>query len=274
MSQTLADSPLGKAIAYPTQYDPAALFPMSRQDNREALGLAAPLPFSGVDIWNAYELSWLNSKGKPQVAIAEIYIPYDSVNLIESKSLKLYLNSFSMMSFTECDAVKHTIEKDLSAAVQADVQVVLLSPGVIAEQQISRFPGQCLDNLDVTIEHYKLHPDYLFTGEQDVEEQLYSDLLKSNCPVNNGQPDWASVYIHYGGKKIDQVGLLKYLISFRNNCEFAEQCVERIFVDIMQRCAPQKLTVYARYTRRGGIDINPFRSNFSKVPNNARLSRQ
>ncbi|MBC7685877.1 MAG: NADPH-dependent 7-cyano-7-deazaguanine reductase QueF, partial [Bdellovibrionales bacterium] len=234
------------------------------------------LPFFGVDIWNAYELSWLNMRGKPQVAIATISAPADSPNIIESKSFKLYLNSFNQTKLANPDALLALMRDDLSAGFGSQVHIALTEPDNFAKVKMGELDGVLLDRLDIDIDHYKPAPELLTSArnEAPVAETLVSHLLKSNCLVT-GQPDWASVQIRYVGPQIEQEGLLRYLIGFREHNEFHEQCVERIFVDILRQCAPQKLAVYARYTRRGGLDINPWRSNFSGgPPDNLRTARQ
>jgi len=269
---SIANAPLGKKSAYIDQYDASLLFPIARQTKREALGITAQPPFYGYDLWNAYELSWLNPKGKPMVALAEIIFPADSDNLIESKSLKLYFNSFNQTSFESMPAVKAMIEKDLSSAANAAVSVNLLS--VEKKIETGNLQGTCLDNLDISIDTYSPTPTLLSTENSIVTEILCSHLLKSNCLVTF-QPDWGSVQIHYTGKKINHANLLKYLISFRQHNEFHEQCVERIFMDILRQCQPTELTVFARYTRRGGLDINPYRSTNKRFDiKRMRLSRQ
>ena len=276
MTNTADLSPLGKTAAYQTQYAPELLFPIPRQQKRDELQLTGTLPFFGVDIWNAYELSWLNMRGKPQVAIATISAPADSPNIIESKSFKLYLNSFNQTRLDSSDALLSLLRADLSNGFGAPVHIVLTGPDGFDRVKMGELDGVLLDRLDVEIDQYSPSPTLLRSarGEAPVEEKLVSHLLKSNCLVT-GQPDWASVQIRYVGPQIEQEGLLKYLIGFREHNEFHEQCVERIFVDIMRQCAPQKLAVYARYTRRGGLDINPWRSNFSGAPpQNLRTARQ
>jgi len=266
--------PLGKKSEYVSEYDPSLLFPIARQINREKIGVQQPLPFKGVDFWNAYEISWLNEKGKPEIAISEFVFPCESELIVESKSLKLYLNSFTNSRFSSRDHVKELIEADVSKAVKIDVLVNIKSLSEIDSISATRFTGTCLDTLDISCDTYVAQPNYLTAGNKIFEETLYSDLLKSNCLVTS-QPDWGSIQINYRGKAIDHAGLLRYIVSFRNVNEFAEQCVERIFMDIMRRCQPEKLTVYARYTRRGGLDINPIRStetNFDVM--NERLFRQ
>lgn len=278
MLNTPDHSPLGKTAAYCTQYAPDLLFPIPRQQKRDELNITGALPFFGVDIWNAYEISWLNLRGKPQVAIATITAPADSPNIIESKSFKLYLNSFNQTKLASSDALLDLLKKDLSAGFGAPVHIALLQQDAFAGLQMGELDGLLLDRLDVEIDRYTPDPSLLRTvqgqGDAPVEEKLVSHLLKSNCLVT-GQPDWASVQIHYVGPQIEQEGLLKYLIGFREHNEFHEQCVERIFMDVLRQCAPTRLAVYARYTRRGGLDINPWRSNFSGArPPNLRGARQ
>ncbi len=276
MTNSAAHSPLGKTSAYQTQYAPDLLFPIPRQEKRSELGLTGTLPFMGVDIWNAYELSWLNMRGKPQVAIATITAPADSPNIIESKSFKLYLNSFNQTRLANTDALLALMRDDLSAGFGATVHIALTQPDGFEKLKMGELDGVLLDRLDIEVDSYSPSPSLLSSArdEAPVEETLVSHLLKSNCLVT-GQPDWASVQIHYVGPQIEQEGLLRYLIGFREHNEFHEQCVERIFVDILRQCAPQKLAVYARYTRRGGLDINPWRSNFSGPrPHNLRTARQ
>jgi len=277
MSNLPEHSPLGKTSAYRTDYAPELLFPIPRQGKRDELGLQGTLPFFGVDIWNGYELSWLNMRGKPQVAVARFTIPADSPNLIESKSFKLYLNSFNQTRLAGPDALKMLLQQDLSAAAGANVHITLTMQEDFAKLEMGELEGQLLDRLDIDVDNYSPQPETLKAnfGEQPVEETLVSHLLKSNCLVT-GQPDWGSVQISYYGPQIDQESLLKYLIGFREHNEFHEQCVERIFTDILRQCKPQHLTVYARYTRRGGLDINPWRTNFSSAqrPSNSRNARQ
>ena len=269
-------SPLGKPTEYRADYAPELLYPIPRQLKRDELGMTATaLPFVGEDIWNAYELSWLNAKGKPVVALASFRVPATSPNLVESKSFKLYLNSFNQTPFADTETVQQTLAGDLSAAAGAavDVKIELLSS---RPQPTLGYPqGILLDELDIVCDTYQPAPQQLLTVDgEKVEEILYSHLLKSNCLVT-GQPDWAMVVIRYRGRPIDHAGLLRYIVSFRGHNEFHEQCVERIYCDITRQCAPDTLAVYARYTRRGGLDINPFRSSgeFS-VPENIREARQ
>ena len=265
-------SPLGKETVYANQYDPSLLYPIERDINWQARGVdRSTLPFFGEDIWNSYEISWLNAKGKPIVALAQFHIPATSTHIVESKSFKLYLNSYNLSRFDSADEVAAQMAKDLSDAAGGQVRVTLTSPQDAV--QIESFDGRCIDDLDITVEHYDPAPELLSSQGEMVTETLVSHLLKSNCPVT-GQPDWASVQISYSGPKIDEEGLLGYLISYREHGDFHEQCVETIFMDILERCQPEELTVYARYVRRGGLDINPYRSTLDTLPTNPRLSRQ
>ncbi|HEU4851558.1 MAG TPA: NADPH-dependent 7-cyano-7-deazaguanine reductase QueF [Telluria sp.] len=276
MTNTADQSPLGKTSAYQTQYAPDLLFPIARQQKRDELGLTGTMPFFGVDIWNAYELSWLNMRGKPQVAIATITAPADSPNIIESKSFKLYLNSFNQTRVANHEALLTLMRDDLSAGFGAPVHIALTAPEDFGKLKMGELEGMLLDRLDIEVDSYSPSPELLKAAKDEppVQETLVSHLLKSNCLVT-GQPDWASVQIQYAGPQIEQEGLLKYLIGFREHNEFHEQCVERIFTDILRQCAPHKLAVYARYTRRGGLDINPYRTNFSgQRPPNLRTARQ
>ncbi len=271
----LANLTLGQKTDYIAEYSPQLLQPVPRQLNRDALNLAGNLPFHGEDLWTLYEISWLNSKGKPVVAIGEARIDAGSINLIESKSFKLYLNSFNQTRFADLATVRHTLEQDLSKCAEGAIKVALY-PLSEAAHHIGTFPGECIDDLDIVIDEYHFSSDWLEQAGDNhtiVEETLHSHLLKSNCLVT-GQPDWGSVVIHYKGPRINREKMLRYLISFRQHNEFHEQCVERIFVDLQRHCQPEKLTVYARYTRRGGLDINPFRSNWENAPANMRLIRQ
>jgi 7-cyano-7-deazaguanine reductase len=269
-------SPLGKATEYQSHYAPELLYPIPRQLKRRELGIADDaLPFIGEDLWNAYELSWLNPKGKPVVAVGTFRVPADSPNLIESKSFKLYLNSFNQSMFADADAVSATLARDLSAAAGKPVGVTLEPLAANPQAIVANPQGILLDDLDIACDRYQPAPDLLGTHAGDVvDETLYSHLLKSNCLVT-GQPDWAMVVIRYRGRPIDRAGLLRYIVSFRDHNEFHEQCAERIFTDIQHRCAPEALAVHARYTRRGGLDINPFRSTGDyAAPDNTREIRQ
>ncbi|KXI23655.1 NADPH-dependent 7-cyano-7-deazaguanine reductase QueF [Photobacterium sanguinicancri] len=272
----LADLTLGQKTEYADKYDPSLLQAVPRSLNRDDLALGDELPFTGYDIWTLYELSWLNGKGLPQVAIGEVRLPANSPNLIESKSFKLYLNSFNQTRFSDWQEIVETLHKDLSACAGLDVDVTIQPLTDFTDETIVNFTGECIDDQDIEITEYDFSADHL-DGAADgdvVTEELHSHLLKSNCLITN-QPDWGSVRISYKGKKINREKLLRYLVSFRNHNEFHEQCVERIFSDIMAFCQPELLTVYARYTRRGGLDINPYRTNQGKTPsNNFRLARQ
>ncbi|HHF3506539.1 TPA: NADPH-dependent 7-cyano-7-deazaguanine reductase QueF [Haemophilus influenzae] len=267
---------LGQKTEYASQYDRTLLQPVPRALNRDGLGITQNQPFTiGADIWTAYEISWLNEKGLPQVAIADIYLDYQSQNLIESKSFKLYLNSFNQSKFADFNAVQQTMQRDLSECAQGDVKVRLNPVAVYDAQKIDHLQGDCIDEQDIEITSYEFNANWLkdCVSDEIVEEKLVSHLLKSNCLITN-QPDWGTLHIHYVGKKINHEKLLRYVVSFRQHNEFHEQCVERIFCDLMHYAKPEKLTVYARYTRRGGLDINPFRSNFENLPENLRLARQ
>lgn len=268
-----ANLTLGQKVDYIEQYTPELLQGVPRTLSRDQIGVSQPLPFVGVDIWNGYELSWLNPKGKPQVAILQCRVPIDSQNLIESKSFKLYLNSFNQSVFTSANEVAEHLTADLSACAKADVDVQLFSAGQFHELSLGELEGTVIDELDIEVNDYQPNPGLLKTSDTLVSETLVSHLLKSNCLITS-QPDWASVQIHYEGAAIDHAGLLAYLISFRRHNEFHEQCIERIFCDVMNHCKPQKLAVYARYTRRGGLDINPLRANFNYTVSNNRLTRQ
>lgn len=267
--------PLGKEVEYQNTYNPNLLFAIARKDKRDELGLNLALPFKGEDIWNAFELSWLNNNGLPQVAIAEFRFLASSPNIIESKSLKLYLNSLNQTKFKDEHLVKQTIQDDLSSFAGSKIRVNIQSLNNTQSHQIKSFDATCIDHQKLKISQYDYEPGLLKLAKEDkvVSESLYSNLLKSNCLITN-QPDWATVFIQYKGNKISQSSLLKYLISFRTHNEFHEQCVERIYTDIMRYCNPVELTVYARYTRRGGLDINPWRSNCLTSMDNTRLSRQ
>ncbi|HHF5474475.1 TPA: NADPH-dependent 7-cyano-7-deazaguanine reductase QueF [Haemophilus influenzae] len=267
---------LGQKTEYASQYDRTLLQSVPRALNRDGLGITQNQPFTiGADIWTAYEISWLNEKGLPQVAIADIYLDYQSQNLIESKSFKLYLNSFNQSKFTDFNAVQQTMQRDLSECAQGDVKVRLNPVAAYDAQKIDHLQGDCIDEQNIEITSYEFNANWLkdCVSDEIVEEKLVSHLLKSNCLITN-QPDWGTLHIHYVGKKIDHEKLLRYVVSFRQHNEFHEQCVERIFCDLMHYAKPEKLTVYARYTRRGGLDINPFRSNFENLPENLRLARQ
>lgn len=275
-------SQLGRPVAYADQYDPTLLFPIARAPKREEIGIAGAPPFFGADLWTAYELSWLTPRGKPQVAIVHFTVPCETPNIVESKSLKLYLGSFSGTRFPGPEAVRDRLRADLSEAVwrgapaPSTIGVRVLLPELFDQEQVHELDGLSLDRLDIDCDRYTPAPELLTAAfdEQPLEEVLTSNLLKSNCLVT-GQPDWGSIQVRYSGPQIDQGALLRYLVSFRNHNEFHEQCVERIFMDITRRCRPTKLAVYARYTRRGGLDINPLRTSHPMAPPaNIRTARQ
>lgn len=264
---------LGKSVDYPDCYDPTLLQPVARSLNRIPLGIETTLPFHGEDLWNGYEFSWLNTKGKPLVALLECRVPVTSPNIIESKSFKLYLNSFNQSRFESQEQVLALLQKDLSATAGCEVSVTL-NDLASNNLPVVELDGKCIDHLDVEITTYQPDSGLLRSDpEQIIEEKLVSHLLKSNCLITN-QPDWGSLYIHYKGPRIDEATLLQYIVSFREHNEFHEQCVERIFCDLMTTCNPTTLSVLARYTRRGGLDINPFRSTCLEQIGNFRLVRQ
>ena len=281
MTNTPEQSQLGKASAYTDQYDPTLLFPIPRAGKRAEIGIADVPPFFGADLWTAFEVSWLNLRGKPQVALVHFTIPCESPNIVESKSFKLYLNSFNNTRFGDASEVQARLRADISEAVwrgapPATVGVKLIAPELFDQEPVHELDGLSLDRLDVECTRYQPAPDLLKAqfDEAPVTEVLTSNLLKSNCLVT-GQPDWGSVQIRYTGPQIDQEGLLQYIVSFRNHNEFHEQCVERIFMDLWTHCKPIKLMVYARYTRRGGLDINPWRTSHPHaLPANVRTARQ
>lgn len=282
------DSPLGQVSNYPDKYDASLLYPIPRAQGRDGVLVGEGLPFGGVDIWNAYEVSWLNGKGKPSVAVAVLTVPASSPNIVESKSLKLYLGSLNQSTFTCPGDVVSAIQKDVSSIVG---EVILVSLTLIGSEQVfsagslgvGEAQGEvielasaiCVDDEDITADEYSINPELLrLDGRGEiVDECLSSHLLRSNCPVT-GQPDWATIFVHYHGPKICRQSFLKYIVSYRNHNDFHEQCVERVFADIMSKCQPEKLSIYGRYTRRGGIDINPFRSNFEVCCDNTKLVRQ
>jgi 7-cyano-7-deazaguanine reductase len=280
---TPEQSQLGKSSAYIDQYDPSLLFPLPRAPKREEIGLqGSQMPFFGADLWTAFELSWLNPRGKPQVALAHFTIPCETPNLIESKSFKLYLNSFNNTRLADAAEVQSRLRTDLAEALwrgsdqKGSIGVKIIGLDRFDQEMVQELDGLLLDRLDVECTQYQPAPELLRANHEEapVTETLVSHLLKSNCLVT-GQPDWGSVQIAYSGPQIDQAGLLQYLVSFRNHNEFHEQCVERIFMDVWTRCRPIKLAVYARYTRRGGLDINPWRTSHpQQLPRNVRTARQ
>jgi 7-cyano-7-deazaguanine reductase len=256
--------PLGQKSAYIQTYTPELLFPIPRKSTMDLFGF---------DLWHGYELSCLNPYGKPRVYVAEFIFPCKSPYLIESKSFKLYLNSFNQTKVESLDALGKILVKDLSNACGAAVEVKLKNLNEVNHESFQTLLGICLDDADISCDTYHVNPDYLECENTIISESVYSHLLKSNCPVTN-QPDWASLVIDYAGKKINHSGLLRYIVSFRDHQDFHEQCVERIFADIWQRCTPEKLTVAAYYTRRGGLDINPVRSSHEIPIYSLRLWRQ
>jgi 7-cyano-7-deazaguanine reductase len=267
---------LGKATLYSDQYDAGLLFPISRQSGREALGIAAPLPFIGQDIWNAYELSWLDKDGRPRCGLAEFVFPADTPQIIESKSFKLYLNSFNQTRIGDSERLRQMLQVDLSKACGGNVHVTLLPAAAGHAFPIDILTGEVIDDLEVDINYYgPPEPLYLTISEESqVGETLVSHIFRSNCPVTN-QPDWASIQIRYLGKRIEREGLLRYLVSYRTHNGFHENCIEHIFIDLMRQCQPLQLSVYGRFTRRGGLDINPYRSTEGmRMPGNIRLIRQ
>ncbi len=271
----LKDTPLGRSSDYVDEYTPALLCPVPRWDARESLDLeSTDLPFHGTDIWNAYELSWLTEKGKPVVAMCELRIPCTTPNIVESKSLKLYLNSFANTRFASRDEVRALIEKDVGQIVGAGIEVLLYTLEDSATMPLWEDKGQCVDKIDLNFEHYNYNPDLLLCDQGPEQTgQLYSHLLRSHCPVTN-QPDWATVVVRYTGRAISPASFLRYVVSLRNHQGFHEQIIEQMFVDLMAQCSPRHLTVYGRFTRRGGIDINPFRSNSEQALPNRRTVRQ
>ena len=267
----LAAAPLGHATEYPDTYDPAQLFTVPRVDTRETIGIGAALPFTGADVWTAYEHTWLDAKGKPRVAIVSFAVPIDSRNIVESKSVKLYLGSFAQSRFNDSVEVVRAIERDLSAATISDVRVMLVPQ---ADARIAGLDGDSLDDIDVAIDRYEVDAATLRTEGHFADEVLRTDLFRSVCPVT-GQPDYASLSIGYRGPRVDRASLLRYLVSYRRHAGFHEHCVERMFVDLVARCHCEALTINARFTRRGGLDINPFRTNAGvPVPRNVRTPRQ
>ncbi len=270
----IGNGPSDPQSAYPDEYSPGFLVAITRAENRASLGLGARLPFQGVDIWNAWELSWLQSTGQPSVATVEIRVPAQSPNIVESKSLKLYLNSFSMSRFDAVEDVRSRISADLSRCVEHEIEVTLLDSAVNDGVGSAALPGDSIDNLSVECSTWDVDANLLQADRGNVvSESLHSHVLRSLCPVTS-QPDTGSVLVTYEGPSIERASLLRYIVSFRQHNDFHEACVERMFLDIKDRCGPTKLSVYARYQRRGGIDINPFRSDFETEAPNIRLWRQ
>ncbi len=267
-------SPLGRATAYPRLYDPHLLHPITRAAGRAALPPEALRTLQGTDFWTAFELSWLGPRGMPRVAVAEIAVPCTSPNIVESKSLKLYLNSLNDTRFATSDAVAARMRTDISACCGAPVEVSLYGLGDHARLGIRPPAGECLDAIELDEPGFAPDAASLRAARGTrVAEVLYSDLLKTNCPVT-GQPDWATVVVDYCGPRIDRAGLLAYILSFRHHSDFHEHCVERMFCDLWCQVQPERLSLMARYTRRGGIDINPWRTSGGGEPPQGRLVRQ
>jgi 7-cyano-7-deazaguanine reductase len=271
----LRDSPLGHATTYGERYDPRLLFAVDRKPLRDELGVGDALPFRGVDRWNAYELSWLDHAGKPQVAIGSFDVPADSPRIVESKSVKLYLTALNLVRFDDAEAVRATIARDLGAATGSNVVVALVAADRFGALSIVEPRGESLDDVALAVDEFVPHAGILACSDEIADEALYTRLFRSVCPVT-AQPDYATVEIAYRGRRLDRAALLRYLVSFRRHGGFHEHCVERIFVDIQRRCAPRTLSVNARFTRRGGIDINPFRTSGTEPPpqGNLRDARQ
>ena len=273
-ADALRAAPLGHPVSPPDRYAPDVLFAVPRGPQRAALGFGSSLPFTGVDVWTAYELTWLDANGKPQVALATLEFPFDSPSLVESKSMKLYLGSFAQTQHGGLTEVAGAIERDLSRVAGARVGVTLRGPAAFGGQAIRELPGESLDDMAVAFDAYDVTPAFLETRGGAAEETLTTRLFRSVCPVT-AQPDIASIQLGYRGPRIDREGLLRYLVSYRCHAGFHEHCVERIFVDVLSRCRCEALTVLARFTRRGGLDINPFRTNAGVAnPDNVRTARQ
>lgn len=269
-------SPLGKKSNYTSVYTPSLLCPLPRAEYRSAIGVDGDaLPFKGMDVWTGYELSWLDSQGKPEVGVGKFFFPCNSSHLVESKSFKLYLNSLNQTRFNNINELIKTLESDLTTTIGGPVMVSILPLAKAANEGVGHFTGENIDGLDVAIDCYSVNAGFLTIDAHSpvTRETLYSDLLKTNCPVT-GQPDWASIMISYLGRPIGREGLLKYIVSYREHADFHESCVERIFMDILKKCQPEGLSVCARYNRRGGLDINPFRTNCGDELPEFRLVRQ
>jgi 7-cyano-7-deazaguanine reductase len=262
---TLDRSPLGKATDYPDRYDPSLLFPIVRAEQREAIGIRGALPFAGDDLWTAYEITWLDASGKPQLAVGQFRVPAESPSIVESKSLKLYLGSYAQEPLANIGSLAARLATDLSAACGAEVDITLTPAAGFARLALGELPGESIDEIGISVEAYEPEPEALAATGPEIGETLRSSLFRSNCPVT-GQPDYADLMVRYHGHRIERAGLLRYIVSYRKHAGFHETCVERMFVDLLDRCRPRALTVYARFMRRGGIDINPFRSNFESPP--------
>ena len=265
---------LGRETGYPDKYAPAVLDAIPRIQNREPLGITADLPFAGVDVWNAWELTWLGTGKRPAVATARIVVPVESPNIIESKSLKLYLDSFAMTEFASAGDVEQTIRKDLTRCVESPVEVRVAPVSSTEARTVARLAGSSLDDLDVDCDDWEVNAGLMRADSDNiVTADLHTHLLRSLCPVT-AQPDIGSLQISYRGPTIDPAGLLRYIVSYRQHSDFHESCIEKMFIDIQERCKPLDLTLHARYQRRGGIDINPFRSTSAQTPRDLRLWRQ
>jgi len=274
LKEELAAAPLGHATDYPDRYDASLLFAVPRAPQREELGIRGELPFAGADVWTAYEHTWLERAGKPCVAILSFEVPATSPSIVESKSVKLYLGSFAQSRFADAREVGEVVGRDLSAATGAVVGVAMTPQRAFAQARIADLAGESLDGVAIATDRYEVDPSSLEARGDTVAQTLRSDLFRSVCPIT-GQPDYASVAIAYRGPRIDRAGLLRYLVSYREHAGFHEHCVERIFVDVAARCRCEALSVNARFTRRGGLDINPFRTNAgAAVPPNVRTPRQ
>lgn len=253
------DTPLGKPTSYADGYDPTLLVPMARSQSRREQGLPAAPDWAGVDLWRSYEFSWLNVEGLPRIAGLTLEVDAASPRMVESKSMKLYLNGFAQTRFESEDAVRQRLDVDLGAAFGAAV-AARLEPLSALAGAVPVLPGTCLDDLPVTTDVYQPDPSLLRCGARAVAETVHTELFRSVCPVT-GQPDWASVLIRYQGSAIDHQALLRYLISFRQHAAFHETTVERIYADIDERCGCERLLVAGYFLRRGGIDINPIRAD-------------
>jgi len=274
LKEELAAAPLGHPTDYPDTYDASLLFAVPRAPQRAEIGIGAALPFTGADVWTAYEHTWLDVAGKPAVAIVSFAVPVSSPAIVESKSVKLYLGSYAQSRFAGAADVAARIERDLSAATGAPVAISLVPQRDFAKARIAELTGESIDGIEVAVDRYDVDASLLSAGHGDVRETLRTDLFRSVCPVTN-QPDYASIAIAYAGPRIDRAALLRYVVSYRHHAGFHEHCAERIFADLVARCGCRELTIEARFTRRGGLDINPFRTNVgAPLPPNVRTPRQ
>lgn len=274
LKEELEAAPLGHATDYPDTYDASLLFVVPRAPQRAEIGLRGALPFTGADVWTAYEHTWLDLAGKPEVAVVSFAVPVTSPSIVESKSVKLYLGSFAQSRFASAADVSARIGHDLSAATGADVTVNLIPPASFAAFTLAELEGDSIDGIATAVDRYEVDPRLLRAGGDDARETLRTDLFRSVCPVT-GQPDYASISIAYAGPRIDRAGLLRYVVSYRQHAGFHEHCAERLFTDLISRCGCRELTLIARFTRRGGLDINPFRTNTgAPPPPNVRTPRQ